>query len=146
MKENEPRLIVTTEARFKLYLTGAVFDETDRFYSDILSLPVQHRWNHHPHDRGVMFDTGSAIIELINKGEQSGIVSGCGISLAVPNVDELWRYLKKTYADVGSLCDRPWGDTSFTINDPSGLHVTFFSPTKSLVSTPRENPTDQDAT
>jgi hypothetical protein len=139
MKENESRLIVTTEARFKLYLTGSVFDETDQFYGNILSLPVQYRWDHHSQDRGVMFDTGSAIIELIDNGKHYGAVRGCGISLAVPDVHALWRYLGSAYASVGSLRDRPWGDTDFTVDDPSGFPVTFFSPTRSLTSPPIES-------
>jgi hypothetical protein len=125
-------LIGTTECRVKLFLAGHMFRRVDEFYSNDLQLPEIHRWRD-VDTRGVMFRLGSnTILELIDHTGSAVSVSGCGISLAVPDV---WRLHEKLRGNSrltpGPLRNRDWGDTSFQIEDPSGFEIVFFSKTPS---------------
>ena len=77
-----------------------------------------------------MFDSGSAIIELLSHHGRYVPVAGCNVSLEVVNVWKLAEYLKAQRAPVvQDLTDNSWGDTSFKVSDPEGLEVTFFTET-----------------
>ncbi len=122
----------TTEFRLKLYPRD--FSLVKSFYQDILRFPVVEEWDNGASDRGVMFDTGSAIIELLSRNQKAATVSGCALSLAVDDVHKLWGKFKDAPYIVHPLRDNSWGDTSFAIHDPEGFQITFFTKNQTLVS------------
>lgn len=102
-----------------------------RFYEKVLCFPIVHSWDRSADDQGVMFDTGSGIIELLSASDQYLSVQGCDVSLRVEDVWSLWLQLQSQAPIIHPLRDNAWGDTSFCLADPEGFRLTFFSKTRS---------------
>jgi len=114
-----------TEFRLILYVYH--FEEVQHFYEDVIGFPLKHSWCNSTSDHGAMFDTGCGIIELLAREIVHDPVTDCKVALQVPNVVELWERVSKTGYQVTPLVKRPWGDLDFTIVDPEGFPVIFFS-------------------
>lgn len=114
----------TSEFRFKLYPQD--FQRVKAFYRDTLFFPIVLEWDNAQDDQGVMFHTGTAIIELLSVEHYKPVV-GCSVSLEIANVWELWKRFENFPTLVHHLRDNDWGDTSFAITDPEGLVITFFT-------------------
>lgn len=114
------------EFRLKLYPKD--FDACYDFYHETLGFSIVHEWNDGPEDRGVMFNVGGTIVELLIPDDYVRI-QGANISLRVTNVWELWEAVKDKMAIVHALRINDWGDTSFAITDPEGFTITFFTKT-----------------
>lgn len=100
-----------------MHLGGRLFEETEFFYTHLLNIPVRHRWNEGSRDRGVMFELGSVVLEIIDNGRTRGKVRGCAISLKVSNVRSLFSSLHKKVKCISKVTAASWGDTGFTIAD-----------------------------
>ncbi|MBP6084831.1 VOC family protein [Candidatus Gracilibacteria bacterium] len=120
----ESFLTKTSEFRLKLY--PANFGLVKEFYRDVLQFPIVKQWDDGPDNKGVMFSTGVAIIELLSP-DQYAPVQGCAVSLRVADVDQLWEKLKDVDFIEHPLRNNSWGDRSFCIKDPEGFKITFFS-------------------
>jgi predicted enzyme related to lactoylglutathione lyase len=104
------------------------FEEACRFYGELLGWPVTREW---PADdgqgRGRIFGYGDVgRVELI---EQDGVGPVDGVFLAVEHqgVDALHdRLLVAGAAVMRAPADQPWGHRNMTVQDPSGIEVTFF--------------------
>jgi catechol 2,3-dioxygenase-like lactoylglutathione lyase family enzyme len=113
------------EFRLKLYVKD--FDKSKEFYQQLLGYPVVNEWDRGEEDKGVMFNTGSAIIELLTPEDGYVPLQGTGISLEVVDVKALWNNIKTQVEIVFELRNNEWGDTSFAIKDPDGYKITFFT-------------------
>ncbi len=113
------------EFRLKLYVNN--FEKVKDFYANILQFPIANEWNRGVDDKGIMFDTGSGIIELLSPDENYVPVQGCDVSLEVIDVHALWQYVQDKAIIIFSIRKNDWGDTSFCIADPEGFHLTFFT-------------------
>ncbi len=122
--ENGP-LTHVSEFRLKLYPKN--FDASREFYASFLEFPIIKEWNDGVHDRGVMFDTGAGIIELLSYKGTYIPIRGADVSLRVSDVWVLWNTLKTRATVHFPLRDNAWGDTSFAISDPDGFCITFFT-------------------
>ncbi len=114
-----------SEFRFKIYPND--FAQSRNFYENVLKYPVVNEWSRGEQDKGVMFDTGSAIIELLSPEKDYQSIQGVTLSLEVQDVNALWEYLKNRVPIIFSLRHNAWGDSSFCIHDPEGLQLTFFT-------------------
>jgi catechol 2,3-dioxygenase-like lactoylglutathione lyase family enzyme len=119
------RLTNVTEFRLKLYPEN--FELVRDFYRDILEYPIIKEWNRAEDDRGAMFDTGAAVLELLTQGDAYVPIQGADVSLQVRDVDALWEDLHRNVNVVRGLRNQPWGDRSFCISDPEGFVITFFT-------------------
>lgn len=122
------RFSLAKAAEFRLKLYPRNYQKSLSFYRDILSFSIRHQWDE-ANSKGVMFDSGSGIIELLDEGDQKQ-PSGCDLSLEVKDVWKLFEHLKKKSKVIFPIRNNPWGDTSFCIADPSGFQITFFTKTK----------------
>lgn len=113
------------EFRLKLYPKN--FDLVRNFYAEMLQFPITKEWNRREDDRGVMFDTGGATLELLSPEREYKSIAGCGVSLEVSDVWALWGKFKGGNEVVFGIRDNEWGDTSFRIADPEGFEITFFT-------------------
>ena len=68
--------------------------------------------------RGVMFNAGAGMLELLEDLHAVWPVTSCDVSLRVTNVWALWEEWQAQLNVVFGLRDNPWGDTSFCIVDP----------------------------
>jgi catechol-2,3-dioxygenase len=95
------------------------------FYDEIFDWPITNQW-----DRGVMYDTGAATLELIQDDEADKPNEASHIAISTSDVWSMFEKLKDKVKIVFPLRDNSWGDTSFQIQDPDGFIITFFTPTK----------------
>jgi len=55
--------------------------------------------------------------------------SGVQLFVRVPDVDDVYHRVKETARVVDEIEDKRWGDREFTIADPDGYLISFYSPT-----------------
>lgn len=112
------------EFRLKLYPQD--FYAVRAFYENELGHAIVNEWDR-ADSKGVMFDIGGTILEILTPEKSYIPIAGADISL---EVDDVWA-LHETMASkpymIRDLRDNPWGDTSFCIADPEGFEITFFT-------------------
>ncbi|MCB9453559.1 MAG: VOC family protein [Anaerolineaceae bacterium] len=108
------------------------FDRTLVFFRDTLGLALKHSWND-PHSRGAIFAAeDSAEVEFFGppegQSQNQPSPSGMNIAFLVDDVDAHYARLMAAGVQlVEDIGDRPWGNRSFGIQSPDGLHVWLFS-------------------
>jgi catechol 2,3-dioxygenase-like lactoylglutathione lyase family enzyme len=117
----------TKETEFRLKIYPKEFEKVREFYEKTLGYRVAKEWNRGEDDLGVMFDTGTAVIELLSPVDLGVPVSGVDVSLHVEDSKKLWERLKNEVEVVKELHHTDWGDTAFTISDPEGFEITYFT-------------------
>ena len=123
------KLTKVKEFRLKLYPKD--FYKVEDFYENTLGFEIVNSWDEE-NDKGVMFNTGDAILELLTPKDGYKPVQGAGLSLMVKDVWALWEKLKDHINIIKPLSEQPssWGDVGFQIADPEGFKITFFTPNK----------------
>jgi catechol 2,3-dioxygenase-like lactoylglutathione lyase family enzyme len=104
------------------------YPRSTEFYREVLGFPLQEEWDA-PDGRGALFATGVGVIEVLEDSPHHPAEPprGVRVSIEVGEVDGLHdRLVGAGVAPTDPLADRPWGHRSFTIEDPSGLPLTFF--------------------
>ena len=117
---------LTKVSEFRLKLYPKNYQVCLKFYRDILLFPIINEWDRADNDKGVMFDTGAGIIELLYE-DSPKIIAGCDISIEVKDVWKLFDKLRKHPKIMHPIRKNAWGDTSFCISDPAGFEITFFT-------------------
>jgi predicted enzyme related to lactoylglutathione lyase len=117
--------VIVTEFRLKLYPND--FALVRNFYEERLQFPVVNEWDRGDKDKGVMFNVGGTILELLTPEDGYKPIAGCDLSLEVPDVAELWEQMKNGDNILHPIRDNSWGDTSFRISDPEGYAISFFT-------------------
>lgn len=120
--------------QFRLKLYPNDFALVRDFYETYLRLPVVNEWDRGNDDKGVMFNVGGTVLELLSPENRYKPLAGADLSLEVPNVHALWEQMKDNDRIVHPIRDNPWGDTSFCIADPEGFEITFFTKSVYLIS------------
>lgn len=115
---------------FRLKLYPRDFAKVRAFYEQTLQFQVLHEWDRGEQDKGVMFQVGPAVLELLSPDNDYKPVAGADLSLEVLDVHQRWEQLKDKVEVVFELRDNPWGDTSFCVADPEGFEITFFTKSK----------------
>jgi catechol 2,3-dioxygenase-like lactoylglutathione lyase family enzyme len=119
---------MVTEFRLKLYPKD--FTKVQAFYEEALGFQVVNRWDRGDIDKGVMFQVGPAILELLTPEDNYEQIKGADLSLEVSDVWSMHEAMKDEPFVTHDLVDNPWGDTSFSIVDPEGFGITFFTKRK----------------
>ena len=96
-----------------------------------LGFSVVSEWNNPDLDKGVMFNVGGTILELLSR-EVDEKVRGADVSLEVADVRKLWEEMKDYPKIAHPIRVNSWGDTSFAVLDPEGSKISFFTKTASL--------------
>jgi len=114
------------EFRFVFY-TGD-FDAAVAFYQNALGLKVCEQWNRAPDDRGVIFRAASGMIEILCSAGHSTPPRGAWLLIEVEHVDEFYQQLRNMGMPIKEeLWNTPWGHRKFTVSDPHGIDLSFFS-------------------
>ncbi len=116
--------------QFRLKLYPNNFDLVRNFYENVLGFDAVKEWDRGDNDKGVMFDIGGTILELLSPKDGYQLIVGSDISLQAKDVHALWDAMKDNQRIIFPLRDNEWGDTSFCITDPEGFEITFFTKTK----------------
>ncbi|MDN5274823.1 MAG: lactoylglutathione lyase [Candidatus Saccharibacteria bacterium] len=117
-----------TEFRLKLYPKD--FPKVRAFYEEGLGFQVINQWDRGDTDKGVMLQVGPAILELLSPEDGYEQIKGVDLSLEVSNVWGMHEVIKDEPFIARGIVDNPWGDTSFSIVDPEGFGITFFTKRK----------------
>lgn len=118
---------LTRVREFRLKLCPKDFYKVRAFYEETLGYPVIEEWDRGENEKGVMFDTGCATLELLSPKQDFKPVQGTGISIEVQDVMELWKHLKDKVDVEFEPRHNAWSDTSLRIKDPEGFQITFFT-------------------
>jgi catechol 2,3-dioxygenase-like lactoylglutathione lyase family enzyme len=118
--------VKVTEFRLKLYPKD--FYLVKDFYRYELGLRILEEWDRSELNKGVMFEVGDAVLELLMSLKEYQAVQGADVSWRVQDIHELWKTWRGKQNVVFELRDNEWGDTSFCISDPEGFRITFFTP------------------
>ncbi len=117
--------VIVSEFRLKLYPKN--FALVREFYEKQLQFPVVNEWDRGDDDKGVMFNVGGTILELLSPSEGYQPIVGADLSLEVPNVQELWEEMKDKHNVLHPIGHNDWGDTSFCIAGPEGFPISLFT-------------------
>jgi uncharacterized glyoxalase superfamily protein PhnB len=120
------------EVRVHVYVSS--MDKMVNFYNQILEFPVVKYWRYSDGD-GTMIDIGGNLIELFSKGSRNysnkSFHGNVSLSIKVKNVIKLHGSFCKKNIKISELVENDWGDASFSLIDPEGNRLVFFSPTVS---------------
>lgn len=111
--------------QFRLKLYPKDFYKVKAFYEKELGYQIIEGWDHE-HKKGVMFDLGGTVLELLWPGSLRSKYRA-DISLEVEDVWGLYELMKDKPCLIRGLKDNSWGDTSFMIEDPEGFGITYFT-------------------
>lgn len=117
-------LVAVSEFRLKLYPKD--FYGVREFYETELGYKVVDEWDR-PESKGVMFDVGGTILELLTPKSGYRPIAGADVSLEVKDVWKLYESMRDKSYILRGLKNNDWGDTSFHITDPEGFRITFFT-------------------
>lgn len=124
-----PIIQFNNEIRIVIY--SALFHETRRFYEQILQLKVVSDWDHGDGKLGVVYEIGNTYLEIlqaeISVEEIQQTTNNFYLYLKVMNVDELWNKLRMCAPVVDQIHTQTWGHRNFSICDPNGYKLKFFS-------------------
>ena len=118
---------------FRFVYFTPVYDETVAFLRDAIELPVTEAWDRPGDHRGTVFAAGSGVIEVLENEELSRGPShtangGPFAAIEVADVDALHaRIGAKSIPVHYPLADKPWGHRGFSVLDPNGVEIAFFS-------------------
>jgi catechol-2,3-dioxygenase len=117
------------EVRVHIYVSD--MKEMVRFYNQILEFPVVRYWRYADGD-GTMLDIGGNIIELFTKNKRNysdkSYYGNVSVSIKVRDVCKLYEKFSKKNIQLSELVPNEWGDSSFSLSDPEGNRIVFFSP------------------
>ena len=122
---------MSREFRF-VYFTP-VYDETVAFLRDALGLPVSDSWDRPGDHRGTVFAAASGLIEVLEnaelrRGASHTASGGPFVAIEVEDVDALHaRIAAKGVPVHHPLADKPWDHRGFSVLDPNGVEIAFFS-------------------
>lgn len=119
---------LTAVSEFRLKLYPKDFYKVREFYEQELGFTVTNEWDR-PDGKGVMFDVGGTILELLSPEAEFVPIAGADVSWRVSDVWKLYESMKGKPYVVRELKDNDWGDTSYHIVDPEGFRITFFTST-----------------
>jgi uncharacterized protein len=118
------------EPRFYMILTARHFEETVAFYRDLLEMREVHSWSG-PEGSGAMLGAETGIVEIVSQPPDQPFAAPSGVAMAIQVRDvDAWHAAlssRGVHAD-GAPETKPWGQRLFTVTDPNGIPVIYFSP------------------
>lgn len=115
---------------FRFIFWASNYKKTVEFYRDMLERPIIMDWDRGPTERGTIFKLGSGEVEVLAlaPGKEGIQPKGFEIAIEVPKVDEYYRFVKEKGIPLrGEIADKPWGQRTFSVNDPDGIKLIFFT-------------------
>ena len=118
---------------FRFVFFTPIYDETVAFFRDRLELDIVTSWDRAGDHRGTVFAAGSGQIEVLElEGlERRPSETGTGgpfAAVEVADVDALHaRVTANGAATHYPLEDKSWGHRGFSVLDPNGVEIAFFT-------------------
>lgn len=118
---------------FRFVYATPLYDETVAFLRDALGSPVTGSWDRPGDSRGSLFVAASGIIEVLEnleapRAKPGQPLGGPFMAIEVENVDALHAGIAERGVAIHQpLADKPWGHRGFSVLDPNGVEIAFFS-------------------
>ena len=112
----------------RVVLISSRYSETRQFYEEILNLKVLKDWDHGEGRLGVVYAIGNTCLEIL-QGPARSTSADFYIYIKVEDVDKLWERLQNRVLVEDSIMTQPWGHRNFSVRDPDGYKLKFFSET-----------------
>ena len=112
---------------FRFYYFTPRYEETVRFYRDVLGFQIFREWDRPEGDRGTVFHSpnGAGFIE-IEAGEKAPSIAG-GFYIEVSDIEMRYDRLRQSGVHVRKeLGLTPYGHRNFKVVDPNGIEIAFF--------------------
>ena len=112
---------------FRFYYFTPHYDETVRFYRDILQLAIFREWERGADNRGTIFRSpnGSGLIE-IEAGDAAPNIVG-GFYIEVSDIGTRYEMIRRSGIPLHKELGRTsYGHRNFKILDPNGVEISFF--------------------
>lgn len=116
------------ETRF-CYLTSH-YEDVRLFYETILKCQIYKEWDRSPSDKGVVYDLGTALLEVLSsnvENETKFHADGFYLYIEHEGLDNLHKDIKDKGGKPTEVKYYPWGHHSFVVRDPAGLPLKFFN-------------------
>jgi len=115
------------EFRFSFFTQK--YNETIKFYKDILQLPVVGNWNRGFNDSGHLFKAASGhIVVLQSATKQVEPLVDAVLLIQVENIEKQYMFCKDQGIEIiQEIQKREWGDKDFKVVDPNRLILGFYS-------------------
>jgi len=133
-KESLEFLMKNGEFRFT-YFTRK-YDETCKFYTELLGFDLKHSWDRSAYDKGSLFNVGAGLIEVLlypndENHRYAGLdyraPQGAFMCVEVLDIDARFTQLKAIGIPFEQeITNQTWGHRSFSIIEPNGLIIFFF--------------------
>ncbi len=115
---------------FTFIFVSKDFEQAVKYYRDALKFPVVHDWDNGPENKGSVFQAGNGKIEVLamKSGSEYKQPANFEISMEVDDVDAFYAYIQSINLPIrGILADKPWGQRTFSLTDPDGIKLIFYS-------------------
>ena len=115
--------------QFVFVITSSRFDDSLRFYRDVVALQVLEEWHEQGHG-AVLSAGGPARVELIDAPDATRLPDGdtVFIGLQVPDIEGIHgRAVAAGDEIVREPADRPWGGRGFVVRDPNGVALNIYT-------------------
>ncbi len=109
-------------------ITVKDLDESLRFYTEIIGLPIMNRFIARPGTEIAFLGEGETQVELIAREDQPDVRFGPDISLGfvVPSLDEAMAFIREKGMAIHAGPFQPNPNTRFFyVLDPNGLKIQF---------------------
>lgn len=122
--------------RLRSLSAGFTVDDLERslqFYTKGIGFFVQQRWENDGELVGVMLRAGTCELAIQQDDWAQGRErkKGQGVRLWLETVQDLDALAERAESFGAQItewpADRPWGVRSFSLDDPNGFHLTFFT-------------------
>ena len=112
------------------------YEETYRFYEQLLKFTVWNSWDRSDDDKGCEFKAGNGRIEIlhqpesqehVNEGLDYRVSQGVFMGIQTWDIDGLYSQYKAAGVTFKQdVVDQSWGHRSFSVIEPNGLVIYFF--------------------
>jgi catechol 2,3-dioxygenase-like lactoylglutathione lyase family enzyme len=115
---------------FRFIFRAADYQTSLDFYRNKLEFSVIMDWDRSPAERGTVFKVNNGEIEVlaVPPGREYLQPQGFELCIEVPQVDNFCQFVQTKDIRLNSaLTDRTWGHRTFSVLDPDGIKLIFFS-------------------
>lgn len=115
---------------FRVIFVSKNYLDSVSFYKNQLGLPVITSWDRSEAEKGTVFQIGSGSLEVLGPNPSQAYKPPTAFELAieVEDVDDFYSFVKNSNIPIrGELSDKPWGHRAFSITDPDGIKLIFYS-------------------
>ena len=122
--------------QFRCVFNAKDYEASVTFYRDGLGLEVVSAWDRGPGDRGTLFRAATGIIEVVSRSGLPGpdaasrqvAPQGVSVMIEIDDVEAFHSHCQAKGLPIDEpLKDLPWGHRRFSLTDPDGLRLQFFS-------------------